>query len=77
MKIVNATSRGNAYTGHHKSVSIEAELFENGQLVDTYTGSRNSTGGFAGRFKGSCSVLARCVNTLGNDVSKWLKKKQG
>ncbi len=77
LKIVNAVSLGNAFTRHHKSVSVEAELFEDGKLVDTYTGNRSSNGGITGGFKSSCSILARCVNILGNDVSKWLKKKQG
>lgn len=75
LQITNATSSGNAFIGHNKSVSVEAKLYTNGKLVDTFTGSRNSSGGFAGGFKGSCSILARCVNTLGSDVSKWLSNK--
>ncbi|XPF93516.1 hypothetical protein ACM9HF_16030 [Colwellia sp. RE-S-Sl-9] len=74
LEIVNASSSGNAFIGHRKSVSIEAKLYQDGKLVDSYRGMRNSSGGFAGGFKSSCSVLARCVNTLGNDVAKWLKK---
>lgn len=73
--IVNASSTGNAWSGHRKSVSIEANLFLNGELVDTYQGTRNSGGGFGAGFKGSCEVLRRCVNTLGKDVSKWVKNK--
>lgn len=43
--------------------------------IDTYAGSRNSSGGIGGGFKGSCAVLERCVNTLGKDVDAWLKKQ--
>jgi hypothetical protein len=75
LTIANAQS-GNAFMGHHKSVSIIAELFKDGKLVDTYTGNRNSSGGFGGGFKGSCAVLERCVNTLGKDVSEWLAKQK-
>jgi hypothetical protein len=74
LKIINAMSSGNAFTGHRKSVSIEAKLFKDGTFIDSYKGTRNSAGGFLGGFKGSCAILAHCVNTLGNDVSKWLKK---
>lgn len=74
LQITNALSSGNAFVGHRKSVTILAELYKDGQLIDSYTTSRNSSGGFAGGFKGSCSILHRCVNTLGSDVAKWLKK---
>ena len=74
--IVNAVSAGNAFTGHKKSVSIEAKLFKDGELLDTYEGVRDSGGGFGAGFKSSCDVLQRCVNTLGKDVSKWLKRKK-
>jgi len=75
LQVANAFSAGNAFTGHRKSVSIIAELYQDGQLVDTYRQTRNSSGGFAGGFKGSCSVLYRCTNTLGNDVAKWMANK--
>ena len=74
LQITNAVSAGNAFMGHSKSVAILAELYKDGKLIDSYTASRNSGGGFAGGFKGSCSILHRCVNTLGSDVAKWLKK---
>jgi len=76
LTITNAHSSGNAFIGHHKSVSIIAELFKDGKLIDTYVGDRNSSGGFGGGFKGSCAVLERCVNTLGKDVSEWLTKQK-
>jgi hypothetical protein len=76
LSIVNAHSGGNAFTGHQKSVTINAELFKEGKLVDSYTGTRNSSGGFGAGFKGSCAVLERCANTLGSDVSKWLATKK-
>lgn len=76
LQIANALSAGNAFLGHRKSVSVIAELYKDGKLVDTYSGTRDSGGGFGAGFKGSCAVLQRCVTTLGSDVSKWLKKKQ-
>lgn len=74
--IINAQSGGNAFIGHSKSVSIEAELYKDGKLLNTFAGFRNSSGGFGGGFKGSCAVLERCVNTLGKDVDAWLKKQE-
>lgn len=75
LQIANALSSGNAFVGHRKSVSILAELYKDGELIDTYSGTRDSGGGVGAGFKGSCAVLARCVNTLGSDVTKWLEKQ--
>lgn len=75
LTIVNALSAGNAFMGHKKSVSIQAELFQDGELLDTFERTRNSSGGFGAGFKGSCTVLERCVNTLGKDVARWMQEK--
>jgi hypothetical protein len=37
--------------------------------------SRDSSGGFGGGYKGSCSVLRRCTNALGKDIAAWVKKQ--
>ena len=76
LMITTAHSSGNAYFGHKKSVSVEAELYKDGELLDSFSGTRNSGGGFGAGFKGSCTVLQRCVHTLGKDVSNWLSKKK-
>ena len=73
LKINNANSQGAAGIRHNKSVSIQASLYEDGKLVDSYNAQRSSGGGMFGAFKSSCSVLNRCVTTLGADVAKWLK----
>ena len=75
LEITNALSGGNAFMGHQKSVTIEATLMKDGQEVNTFRGTRNSNGGFGAGFKSSCDILNRCVNTLGKDISKWLKKQ--
>jgi hypothetical protein len=75
LTIANAMSIGNAFAGHQKSVSVIVGLYKNGALIDTYKGTRDSRGGFGAGFKGSCAVLERCVDTLGKDTAKWLKKK--
>lgn len=76
LSIVNAHSSGNAFIGHAKSLTISADLFKDGQLIESYTGTRNSSGGIGAGFKSSCDVLERCANTLGSDVSKWLKTQK-
>jgi chorismate synthase len=76
IEIVNIFSAGNAFIGHRKSMAARGELFVNGVSKGHVDFTRNSSGGFGGGFKGSCSVLARCSKTLGNDFAKWLKEQQ-
>jgi len=74
-EIVSVYSAGNAFMGHRKSATIKADLYIDGKMVDSFSATRDSGGGFMGGFKGSCAVLYHTVNTLGNDVAKWLKSK--
>jgi hypothetical protein len=73
IEITNVVSSGNAFIGHRKQVSATGKLFENGVSVGRVDFTRNSGGGFAGGYKGSCSVLGRCVKALGKDFANWLK----
>ncbi|AQS37875.1 hypothetical protein Sps_02723 [Shewanella psychrophila] len=75
LSIDDVYSAGNAFIGHRKSASITASYLVDGEMLATTEKTRNSGGGFFGGFKGSCSVLAHTVNTLGNDVAKWLKQQ--
>ena len=73
VEITDAVSAGNAFIGHRKSMSARAELFENGKSLGSVDFTRNSGGGFAGGYKGSCSVLGRCTKALGKDIAGWLR----
>lgn len=71
--IVDAVSGGNAFIGHQKSTKIRGSLYDDGKKVASFKARRNSMGGAFAGFKGSCSVLGRTVEALGEDVSAWLK----
>lgn len=73
LELVEAVSMGNAFMGHHKYTKVRGTLFENGAVVADFRGRRNSMGGFAAGYKGSCSVLGRTVKALGKDIAVWLK----
>jgi hypothetical protein len=72
VEIVNVISGGNAFIGHHKQVQVRGRLFENGKEIGSFTGRRTSGGGAFANFKGSCSVLGRCLETLAKDITLWL-----
>ena len=63
---------GGAWSGP-KSVTVTGKLYENGQLIGSFVASRYSTGGAFGGFKGTCSILGRCIETLGVDIGRWLQ----
>lgn len=64
---------GGAWSGP-KTVAVSGELFENGKKIGSFKGRRTSGGGAWGAYKGTCSILGRCVKTLGKDISDWLVK---
>ncbi|WP_334177762.1 hypothetical protein [Pseudoxanthomonas sp.] len=68
----DAQSAGNAWIGHRKSVTVKGWLYRDGAPVAKFVARRNSGGGFAGGFKGSCAVLERTVTALGKDIAGWL-----
>jgi hypothetical protein len=73
VQISNAVAAGNAFIGHRKMVEVKGRLLEDGKEVATFAGMRSSMGGAFGGFKGSCSVLGRCLETLAKDISGWMK----
>lgn len=74
LKIVDAISEGNAFLGHNKRTRVAGDLYKNGNRIASFKGQRHSTGGFGAGFKGSCSVLGRTVQALGEDISVWIKE---
>ncbi|MFW5969068.1 MAG: hypothetical protein ACOCP9_00360 [Halofilum sp. (in: g-proteobacteria)] len=62
---------GGAYSGG-KAVTIEGELTENGESLGSLRARRISGGGAFAAFKGTCDILGRDVQTLGQDISKFL-----
>jgi hypothetical protein len=63
---------GGAWSGA-KSVTVKGTLKENGKTIGSFIGTRYSGGGFFGSFKGTCSILGRCVKALGDDIARWLQ----
>ncbi|MEZ5440249.1 MAG: hypothetical protein R3F15_02060 [Lysobacterales bacterium] len=72
VEIVDAVSQGNAFIGHQKYARITGKLYEDGNLVASFKGRRNSMGGAFAGYKGSCSVLGRTMKALGKDIATWL-----
>lgn len=73
LEIYDAVSEGNPFIGHHKSTKVRGTLMENGQKLASFKAMRQSMGGMFAAYKGSCSVLGRTVQALGEDIGVWLK----
>lgn len=63
---------GGAWSGA-KSVTVRGTLRENGKKIGSFVGTRVSGGGAFAGYKGTCSILGRCVKTLGDDIARWLQ----
>ncbi len=72
LEIADAVSMGNPWLGHQKYTKVRGTLFQDGQKVAGFKGRRNSMGGAFAGYKGSCSVLDRTIEALGEDVGQWL-----
>jgi len=72
MTLVEVFSSGNAFIGYRETASVLVGLYLNGKLVKQVYRTRDASGGFKDGVKKSCVVLARAVNTLGDDIGKWL-----
>jgi hypothetical protein len=73
LRITNAISMGNAWLGHQKATSVTGTLYENGVRIAGFKARRHSMGGAFAGYKGSCSVLGRTVQAIGEDIGGWLK----
>lgn len=71
LELIEAQS-GRVGMGHFKSATVRGILMDDGQKIAAVTARRVSGGGPGAMFKGSCAVLERVVNAIGNDLAEWL-----
>ena len=62
---------GGAWSGA-KSVTLRGSLIKDGKPGASFMARRVSGGGAFGGFKGTCDILGRNLQTLGQDVANWL-----
>ncbi|UCE90130.1 MAG: hypothetical protein JSW10_04750 [Pseudomonadota bacterium] len=72
LQITGAVGGGGGAWSGPKMVRVAGALFEDGNKVAGFTGVRSSGGGAFGGYKGTCSIMGRCVKALGKDISRWL-----
>jgi hypothetical protein len=73
LEIVHVLGTGGGAWSGAKSVTVEGELTENGEVIGSFTAARYSGGGAFGGFKGTCAILGRCIQAIGKDIAGWLK----
>ena len=54
---------------------MRGRLLDDGKEGAQFSGSRSSMGGAFAGFKGSCSVLGRCLEALSKDMAVWLRQR--
>lgn len=74
LTILSAQGAGGGGWSGPKSVTIRADLMQNGKVVQTTVKHRSSTGGMFGGMTGTCSILERDARALAVDIAQWLAR---
>jgi hypothetical protein len=62
---------GGAWSGS-KSMSVRAEVLDDGKPVASQTFTRSSGGGVLGGVSGSCPIVERIAKALAQDITVWM-----
>lgn len=73
LRIARVTGVGGGGFSGPKSITVVAELLENGKVKRQTKLNRWSIGGFWGGFRGTCSILDRTAIAIGKDLAYWIK----
>jgi len=71
VEIYDADNRGGGAWSGSKFVTLKGQVKQNGKVLGTFTARRYTGGGAFAGFKGTCSLLGRCVKTLASDIANW------
>ena len=71
LTIISVHGYGGGSWSGPKSISLRADLKQNGETLSTTVLNRSSTGGFFGGIKGTCDILNRVAVALGKDLARW------
>jgi hypothetical protein len=74
MEITQLMGTGGGVWSGPKQIVLEGTLTENGNVIGSFTARRTTTGGAWGGYKGTCSLLERCSEELGEDIGAWLHR---
>lgn len=74
LTILRAHGHGGGGWSGAKSVTLKAELVQNGQVVQFMVKQVGSRGGFWGGMSGTCSIFERVAQVMGKHVVRWLVK---
>ena len=72
LTILSAHGAGGGGWSGPKSITMRADLVQNGKVLQTTVKRRSSTGGMFGGMSGTCSILERDARALAVDIAKWL-----
>jgi hypothetical protein len=73
MEITRVHAPGGGGWSGAKSVTVKAKVYENGSLVGDATATRHSSGGMFAGYKGTCAIVGRCAEAIGQDLARWLQ----
>lgn len=74
LTILKAHGHGGGGWSGPKSVTLKAEVFQNGQVTQFLVKQVSSRGGMWGSMSGTCPIFDRVAQAMGKHVVRWLIK---
>lgn len=73
MEITRVHAPGGGGWSGAKSMTVKAKVYEDGSMIGDATATRHSSGGMFAGYKGTCSIVGRCAEAIGQDLARWLQ----
>jgi hypothetical protein len=54
-----------------KTITVQADIYQNGEIVKTTVKARSGKGGFFGAVKGTCAIVQNVAEVVGSDIARW------
>jgi hypothetical protein len=74
LTVLNARGAGGGNWSGAKSLTVRAELYQNGKVIRSVVAQRSSRGGVFGGITGTCPIIERDAGAIGKDLVRWLEK---
>lgn len=71
LTIVGVVAAGGGGWSGAKTITVRADIYQNGDVIKSTIKSRNGRGGAFGGIKGTCAIVQNVAEVVGVDIANW------